>query len=501
MSPVGCLDMKRILGVIRLSDFKDESTSPQRQREIITNEAGKRGGRIVAWAEDLDVSASKVSPFNRPELGKWLGPEGENEWDEMIFWRLDRVTRSVIDFANLIDWCDKRGKNLASATEPIDLASDYGRMLAYLVAMFAQMEAKAIRERVTASHAYLRREKRWGGGMVPFGYVPEAIETGGWRLVQSPEAVRTIRELVDRIVAGESMNSVCKDFNARGILTPRDWWEVFKGRNAGRDGVLRQWSTPTAKMILAGRGILGEAVYNKDVVRDADGMPLKRAEPIISREEWDQLQAALSDRAQDKTRTYGASLLLNVAHCWECGSPLYAQRYPAKGKVYSYYVCKARQPNNPKPCSAKSIKMEWLDAEAAETILGLVGDEEVTKTIKLPGLDHTAEIAEIDAALDELSEDRADGLYKGEAGKQRFHKIYAKLEARRETLAAEPVEGPRVRKEGTGRTFKQAWDADPEGRHRLLLDSGIKVRARRGEIFVILPEDVKARLMESARKG
>ncbi|HEU5417872.1 MAG TPA: hypothetical protein VFV41_09295, partial [Streptosporangiaceae bacterium] len=60
--------MQRIVGVVRLSVERDESTSPERQREIIAAAAVARQGQVIGWAEDLDISATKVPPLKRPAL-------------------------------------------------------------------------------------------------------------------------------------------------------------------------------------------------------------------------------------------------------------------------------------------------------------------------------------------------------------------------------------------------------------------------------------------------
>src|SRR5262249_16035892 len=91
---------KRVVGGLRLSDYdgpeEDPSTSPVRQRLIIEEWAEREGSTVVGWAEDLDVSASKVGPFARPALGDWLTYR-TSEYDALAFWRLDRAVRSMND--------------------------------------------------------------------------------------------------------------------------------------------------------------------------------------------------------------------------------------------------------------------------------------------------------------------------------------------------------------------------------------------------------------------
>lgn len=80
----------RTVGVIRLSRHSgradDPSTSPDRQRKLIE---GDPGLNVTGWAEDLGVSAAKVPPWDRRELGEWLRrPE---DWDTLAFWKLDQL--------------------------------------------------------------------------------------------------------------------------------------------------------------------------------------------------------------------------------------------------------------------------------------------------------------------------------------------------------------------------------------------------------------------------
>ncbi|MFJ4552031.1 recombinase family protein [Streptomyces sp. NPDC088817] len=206
---------ERIIGVIRLSDKTDVTTSPERQRSSIENASAARGAEIVGWAEDIDVSASQKSPWERPELSKWL--DHPEQWDALMFWRLDRFVRKVSDFAEMIRWCQKYDRNLISATETIDIRSPIGRVIAYIVSAFAEMEAEAIRERVTGSHDYLRRNGRWGGGLAPYGYQAEPIPGGkGVTLVEDPAVSEILREIARRVIARESYLSIAADLNERG---------------------------------------------------------------------------------------------------------------------------------------------------------------------------------------------------------------------------------------------------------------------------------------------
>jgi site-specific DNA recombinase len=171
----------RALSVVRLSSLRDESTSPERQREHNLSTIDRNGWTLAGEAEDLDVSATRYSPMERPELGNWLGHRA-NEFDVIVFWRLDRFIRSLFDFTEIIRWCEANGKNLVSASEPFDLNTPFGRAIAGILAVLAELEARTIRERVLDAHRKLRTDGRWAGGPPPYGYVSVSREGGGRRL-------------------------------------------------------------------------------------------------------------------------------------------------------------------------------------------------------------------------------------------------------------------------------------------------------------------------------
>src|SRR4051812_22379701 len=106
----------RALVAIRLSNVTDNTTSPARQGKKTRGWCDNNGAKVVGEALDLDISASKVAPFKRPELGKWLAKP--HEYDAIVFWRLDRAVRSMADMATLGQWAKTHGKLLVFAEGP-----------------------------------------------------------------------------------------------------------------------------------------------------------------------------------------------------------------------------------------------------------------------------------------------------------------------------------------------------------------------------------------------
>ena len=169
----------------------------------------------------MNVSAAKVAPWERPELRKRIDLSSKPDFDTLIFWKLDRLVRSVGDFARLIEWAVAYDVNLISTDGSVDLSTPMGKAMAQIVAVFAELEAAIIKERVNDSRPVVLADGRWHGGRHPWGYKPVKADGGGWRLIEDKEASPVLRELIDRVIGGEPMYAVQQDFAARGIRTPK----------------------------------------------------------------------------------------------------------------------------------------------------------------------------------------------------------------------------------------------------------------------------------------
>ncbi len=147
-------DPRRVLGYARISKATDESTSIERQREVIEATCRARGWALADIIEDVDVSATKTR-LDRPGLARVREAVTAGRADTVMVWRIDRVARSVSDLAALTEEWAAAGVSLVSATEPFDMTTSAGRMLLQLLGVFAEFEAATIRDRVTAARAAL----------------------------------------------------------------------------------------------------------------------------------------------------------------------------------------------------------------------------------------------------------------------------------------------------------------------------------------------------------
>ncbi|MEU2611573.1 recombinase family protein [Micromonospora sp. NPDC007271] len=478
--------MARVLGVVRLSRTREESTSVERQKQYIKTWAEQNGHTLVDFAEDTDVSGA-MAPWERPKLGEWLpfeigGTAQVAEFDILCAWRLDRISRRVLHLAALIDWCKRSGKSIASTSEGFDINSPMGGIFVNILAALAEGELEAIRERARSSFTHLMKQGRWRGGFVPYGYRPVKAATGeGWRLEIDPETSAVVREIVSRIVGGASANSVVRWLNDEKVPSSLDVQRMRAGKAAARS----EWRVGNLLKMLRSHTLLGysemtetRTVEGKQekvtrLVLGEDGLPLRRAEPILTHTEWGQLQEALTKNSNPKAgNRVGGSPLLRVAYC-KCGEPLYRNR----GRAGMYYRCglRARASRNC-PEGMSSIPAHLLEGTVERGFLTLVGDLEIVRRVFVPGENFAERLEQIEQRLKELREDRAAGLYSGDDGTREFREMYRSLEAQRAELKAKPSRPDEWVLEPTGQTYRERWASldDPSERNRELREAGVR---------------------------
>src|ERR1043165_6093442 len=122
---------------VRLSRETDETTSPERQRAACEALCEARGWEVVAAEEDIDVSGFSRG-LDRPGLQRILTRLAE--LDVIVFFKIDRLARSTVDFAEIMRLAEHQSVALAPATEPLDLTSSMGRAMAKVIAVFAELE-------------------------------------------------------------------------------------------------------------------------------------------------------------------------------------------------------------------------------------------------------------------------------------------------------------------------------------------------------------------------
>jgi DNA invertase Pin-like site-specific DNA recombinase len=492
---------------VRLSVLTDETTSPERQREADDAIAAELGisfgnGDGLREAVDLDVSASKIAPFDRPALGGWLSRP--DEYDALVWWRFDRAIRSMSDMHDLAKWAKAHRKMLVFAEgigggklvfdfrNPMDPMAEFQMMM---LAFAAQVEAQSIKDRVTGAMAAMRRMPlRWrGGGRPPYGYMPAPMpkEHGGigWTLVPDPDAVAIIERIVRELLEGKTVSAIAVGLNADGKPSPRDHWAVKNGRKTGgkTGGVTGNtkdafnWNPAVITRMLRNATLLGWKMHRGKPVRDAEGNPIMQTEqPIMTREEFDRIGAVLDSRSIDnRERSDTDALLLRVIHCDSCGGRMYLSKPTRKGaSVSDFYKCNSHARGDLCTLPA-NVKAAWVDEYVTAEFLRLVGSVQTTHVVEIPGYDPEPELRATLAEFNEHQEQkgRQKSRHAANAWQERADALDARIAEleTREKRDAQRIVTP------TGRTFADEWAvADTAGRRAMLIEAGVRLDVRRG---------------------
>ena len=307
--------------------------------------AESRGYEVVAEIVENDISATRE--LHRPGYERVWGLVRSGAVDHVVAWQSSRLMRSRRDRA--VNTFGKHNVDVVAVKGPsLDLRSAYGRGMADMMTAYDSMEGEVKAERVSAAIADLaRRGKAWGHCPYRWDRVGRGVHVK--QIINVDEAA-IVRELVDRLLARESLNKLYRDMNARGIPAPgyaqrmKMPPEVRTQRESkGRKAPAKAWAKSTVRTLVVRDANAAIRRYRK---RDGGGVEMPGDwEPIVERAKHDRVVALLSapERRTHTGPRPGARrhLLTNgVGQCGVCGGPLrVARRSGRRGNGAKIYLC------------------------------------------------------------------------------------------------------------------------------------------------------------------
>lgn len=448
--------------------------------------AQAQGYEIVGTFEDLGVSAGKTTPWERPDLGKWLAPERLHEWDVLVFSKIDRAFRSTIDCVDFAKWTKANKKILAFSGDGVVL--DYlhtrgdsldqmmSEFFIYVGSFFAAIELSRFKTRAKDRLDYLRMTNRVSHGVAPYGYRTVPIPSGGGKMLErDPDSYATLHQIKTMLVdENRSMIDIVQWLNDAGKLT-----NVGKARRGG------QWSVTTLKRILTSQRTQGLRITSvfepsptaknpdnkkrvgEKLVLDAQGQPIQMAEPTFSETDWERIQEALGQRsARGKGRQMTPNPLGGVGYCI-CGYSLSLhRRKSSSGKLHTYVRCG----RSPRGCRG-AMRLDAIETALQENFLDLYGHKEMTKKVFVPGEDRSQELRQTEESITRLRWESDNGLVDDEA---LYKSRLTALISRKKELTANTVVSASWQEVGTGQTYRELWDAPDTDRRQVLRDAKIR---------------------------
>jgi site-specific DNA recombinase len=262
--------------------------------------------------------------IDRPALQRLLEDVRASKINVIVVYKVDRLTRSLADFAKLVDLFDRHGVSFVSVTQQFNTTTSMGRLTLNVLLSFAQFEREVTSERIRDKIAASKRKGLWVGGMAPLGY-----DTRDRRIsVNQAEAERD-RTIFRRYLELGSLNLVMADLRNRGIVT-----KVRTLKTGKTVGGIPFTRGPLAHL-LRNRFYIGEVAFKGEV--------LKGEQPaIVDRDLFDAVQAKLNEQVNNhKAARMKSEALLSGRMFDDRGnlmSPTHARK---RGIKYRYYLSSA----------------------------------------------------------------------------------------------------------------------------------------------------------------
>lgn len=323
---------------VRREDGKVETLGVDRQQPPCRALVERLDGYVPGdWAVYVDNDLSAYSG-HRPEFERMLADLHAGRIRGVAAWAHDRLSRDPDkDNARILELVDQLGCKLATAGGEYDLAAPAGRLHFRIMGSIARHESEHRAERMRLKHDQLAKDGRWHGGPRPFGFAPSGIG-------HDPAEVELIREAARRLLEGETVGTILRDWTARGVVTPKG----------------KPWVATAFRNMIVSPRQAGLRVHHGEAIGPAAWAP------ILERATWERVVAVFADRTGRKRLGAGRVYLLSggIAFCGleGCGRPLVAGLN--KGQSYR---CRTEHPHD--GCGKISVGKQLLEGEVERRLL------------------------------------------------------------------------------------------------------------------------------------
>jgi len=331
-------------------DLEFNSLDAQREAcEAYIKSQAREGWRLVRTRYD-DGGLSGAS-LNRPALQELLGDLRGGKIDVIVVYKVDRLTRSLADFAKLVELPDQHSVSFVSVTQSFNTTSSMGRLTLNVLLSFAQFEREVIGERVRDKIAASKRKGLWVGGPVPLGYA-----TVNKKLVIVPEEAETVRTVFRLYLECGSVGALAEELARRNILSKVRTFASGRVKGGG------PYSVGALAHFLKNRFYIGEVVYRGETHSGEHAS-------IIDRPTFEAVQAKLAENSRARrVRVEGSPAILMGRIFDDRGNRMTPSHSNKDGVRYRYYVShvllQRREKDAGRVTRVPAIQLEKLVVEA-----------------------------------------------------------------------------------------------------------------------------------------
>lgn len=395
----------------RKSKFTGKGESIENQielcRQYISGHFGKDLAENAFVYEDEGFSGGNLE---RPQFKKMMQEARKKKFTAIVCYRLDRISRNIGDFANLIEELNGLHISFISIKEQFDTSSPMGRAMMYIASVFSQLERETIAERIRDNMHELSKSGRWLGGNTPTGYRSESESTvtidgkvkKAFKLRMVPEEARLVRLIYRKFLETGSLTQTETYLIQNGYRTKC-------GRLFSRFAVKGILSNPvyacadreTYEYLLEKKvdlwaereefdGTRGIMAYNRTLQKQGKAHEAKsmdewivsvgKHESMVSGSMWVSVQRLLD---QNKSKSYrkprsNVALLSGLLFCGSCGErmrPKLSGRSNGEGEQIYSYLCSMKERSRMECCTMKNVNGNLLDKLVIEEIKKISEDD------------------------------------------------------------------------------------------------------------------------------
>ena len=387
--------------------LEQEFNSLDAQREscaaYITSQASMGWRALPRHYDDGGISGGTME---RPALQELLSDIRAGKIDVVIVYKIDRLTRSLMDFARIVEVFDAQKVSFVSVTQQFNTLSSMGRLTLNVLLSFAQFEREVTAERIRDKIAASKKKGMWMGGAVPMGY-----EARNKKLVVNPEeaecvrcifrlyldvgSVRLLKERVDELglvtkVRGQAGGSIAGDISISGSEAASS-----SGQGSRRSSGGKPFTSGHLHWLLTNPIYVGSIRHKEQIVSG-------QHEAIIDRDLWDAVEAAIKGQTNRRSRSgnlVGGSLLGGLLYD-ETGDRLTPSHAIKDGKRYRYYISQRLMQTRKRDASGWRLPAEELEATILAAMRTLLADHRLLcGLVGVEGRDATEIKAVMDRAI------------------------------------------------------------------------------------------------------
>jgi len=392
---------------VRCAIYTRKSTEEGLEQEFNSLDAQREAGeayvtsqRHEGWTvmpQQYDDGGYSGGTIERPALERLLQAVENRRIDCVVVYKVDRLSRSLLDFARIMEVFERNDVSFVSVTQQFNTSTSMGRLILNVLLSFAQFEREIIGERIRDKVAAAKRKGKFTGGTPPLGY---DVDSEKCRLVLNPEEAKVVRHIFRRFAEIGSPQTVAEELNKRGVTTKA--WMTKRG--VFREG--RPWHKMHIYRVLYNRTYLGEVIHK-------DNTYPGEQESIVTKEMWERAHAVIeSNRGERRhyVRAKVPALLKGIIRCGVCDKAMSPVATESKGKLYRYYLCGRASKNGYDSCPVKSVSAGEVEQAVIHQLRSIFSSPEMVaqtfaEATRLEAADITHLVdqkASLAARLDEL---------------------------------------------------------------------------------------------------